>query len=289
MEVTGHTRVFGIIGDPVSHSLSPLFQGYFARKAGVDALYAPFHVARGKLPQAVSGLHALGAEGFNITVPFKEEVLELVSADAVGRRIGAVNTAKRHADTWLATNTDWQGMKVVMDGLGSSIITALVFGAGGTARAILHALAEAGVQHVRVCNRGRPRLESLLRHAKANYPELHLTHVHWTEGDVRRAAEESQLLVNTTSIGLSRDTSAFPFRLAGPGVAIDAVYRPDGRTPFVEAAHRAGLKAVDGLPLLLAQGAASFYYWHGVSPDYLSALRWLEDRLGREHLSMPGW
>jgi len=281
--------VFGIIGDPVSHSLSPLFQGYFARKAEIDALYAPFHVARGKLREAVSGLLALGVEGFNITVPFKEDILELVSADAVGRQIGAVNTAKRHANAWLATNTDWQGMKAVMKGLESSVTTALVFGAGGTARAVLHALAEAGVQRVHVCNRGRPRLESLLRHAEVNYPHLHLTQVHWIEGDVRQAAAESQLVINTTSIGLSRDASAFPFRLAGQGIAVDAVYRPDGRTPFVEAAHRAGLKAMDGLPLLLAQGAASFHYWHGVSPDYLSALRWLEDRLGREHLSIPGW
>jgi len=273
----------------VAHSLSPLFQEYFARQAGIEAVYAPFHVPKKKLETAVAGLLALGVDGFNVTVPFKEDILPLVSPDAEALAIGAANTVKRQGETWSATNTDWRGMVAVIESAKLDVTTALILGAGGTARAVLHALVQSDARKVFISNRGRPRLESLLSHASSLYPQLELIDTPWQAANVKDVAATSQLIINTTSIGLSSDVCEFPFRFAGAGLAIDAVYRPDGRTLFVEAATRSGLKAMDGLPLLVAQGAASFYYWHGVSPDRLSALRWLEDKLGREPLPMPGW
>ncbi|MFQ5355181.1 MAG: shikimate dehydrogenase family protein [Mariprofundaceae bacterium] len=282
-------KTFGIIGNPVAHSLSPLFQEYFARQLGIKAVYAPFHVPTEKLELAIEGLLALGVDGFNVTVPFKEDILPLVSADAEARAIGAVNTVKRQDDTWSATNTDWRGLIAIIEAAKPDVTTALLLGAGGTARAVLHALVQSGTRRIFISNRGRPRLESLLSHASSRYPDVELIDTPWLAAAIKDVAAASQLIINTTSIGLSSDVREFPFRLAGTGLAIDAVYRPDGRTLFVEAATQSGLKAMDGLSLLVAQGAASFHYWHGVSPDRMSALRWLEDKLGREPLPMPGW
>jgi len=289
MDIDGKTRLFGIIGDPVGHSLSPMFQNYFLQQAGINAVYLPFHVQGGSLGTAVDGLHALGVEGFNVTVPYKESLPETVSVDGESRKIGAVNTVGRQGEAWHATNTDWQGLKSVVEGLNLDVSTALIFGAGGTARAALHAMAASGIRSLFICNRGRPKLDSLLAHAHQYYPQLELTEIRWLASDVREAAMRSQLIINTTSIGLLSDVSEFPFPLAGEGVVIDAVYRPDGLTLFVQAARRAGLRAVDGLPMLVAQGAASFSFWHGQHPDLLTALQWVEDRLGRERILIPGW
>jgi len=289
MEINGKTRLFGIIGDPVGHSLSPMFQNYFLQQAGINGVYLPFHVQGGSLGTAVDGLHALGVEGFNVTIPYKESLPETVSTDGESRKIGAVNTVRRRGDAWHATNTDWRGLECVIQGLNLDVSTALIFGAGGTAKAALHTMAVSGVRSLFICNRGRPRLNSLLAHARKHYPQLELTDIRWLAPDVREAADRSQLMINTTSIGLLSDMSEFPFPLAGEGVAVDAVYRPDGQTLFVQAARRAGLRAVDGLPMLMAQGAASFSFWHDQHPDLLAALKWVEDRLGRERILMPGW
>jgi len=107
--------------------------------------------------------------------------------------------------------------------------------------------------------------------------------VAWDRAEVEAASEGASLLVNTTSIGLGEVPGAFPFELRGHGLAMDAVYRPDGKTPFVTAARHGGRRAVDGLPMLVAQGAASFRFWHGEKPDWHEALHWLEERLGRGH------
>jgi len=289
MDINGKTRLFGIIGDPVGHSLSPMFQNYFLQQAGINAVYLPFHVRREGLGAAVDGLHALGVEGFNVTVPYKERLPDTILKDGESVKIGAVNTVRREGDRWHATNTDWLGLKSVIEGLNLEASTALIFGAGGTARAALHSLAAIGVQSLYICNRGRPRLDSLLEHARKHYPHLEVAGVRWLGSDVREAAAGSQLIINTTSIGLLPDVAEFPFPLAGSGVGVDAVYRPDGRTLFTRAAGCAGLRSVDGLPMLMAQGAASFSFWHGQDPDLLTALRWVEAKLGREQVLMPGW
>ena len=282
--------MFGIIGDPVDHSLSPLFQQFFLASAGLDAVYVPFHVCEDGLDVAVAGLWQLGVAGFNVTVPHKQSMIPMVVPDSDACKIGAVNTVKRLEGRWVGANTDWRGFAAVMGGFDHQLNLApvLLFGAGGTARAVLHALAHMGVIKILVCNRNPSRLRDFIAHAKANYPGVEVAGVAWSDDAVRDACEQASLAVNTTSIGLS-DAKAFPFSLEHTSAAIDAVYRPDGCTPFVEMANRAGVRAVDGLSMLVAQGAASFRFWHGISADGEGALRWLEQRLGREHTVTPDW
>ena len=275
--------MFGIIGDPVEHSLSPLFQARFAEMHGVDAVYVPLPVREEDLSPALEGLRVAGLEGLNVTVPHKERVFQMVRPDADARVIGAVNTLRRSGEGWQGCNTDWQGVRHVFGLLGIDVAAIDVFliGAGGTARAVLHALADAGARRVFVCNRGQTRLQAFLRHARQAYPDIELTPVAWQAGEAETVIARCPFVLNTTAIGLGDADAVFPFAIDGAGAAMDAVYAPDGRTAFVMAAKRGGRRAVDGLPMLLAQGAASFAWWHGVKAEVAPVMEWMEARLQR--------
>jgi len=291
MKIDGTTTTYGIIGWPVKHSLSPLFQTRFLQQSSCNAAYLPFAVAPELLAQAMDGLWALGVQGFNVTVPHKESVFQMVDTDADARLIGAVNTVGRGETGWQAINTDWLGFKAVIEGLKADIEgqQVLLFGAGGTSRAVVHALAELRPAQVNICNRSPERLATLIASTQVSYPDLHCQPLLWRQDSVSKASSEACLLINTTSIGL-RPGQDFPFTLSGTGAAIDAVYRPDGRTAFVESASQTGRLCVDGLPMLIAQGAASFAWWHDCdSPDCSRTLRYMQKYLGRQIFELPGW
>ncbi|MBL4774566.1 MAG: shikimate dehydrogenase [Mariprofundus sp.] len=284
-------KTYGIIGWPVKHSLSPIFQTRFLASYNIDAVYLPFAVAPELLAQHMQDLWEADVQGFNVTVPHKESILPLVEADADAQRIGAVNTVRRSAQGWQACNTDWRGFKGVVEGLGVDIAgkQALLFGAGGTSRAVLHALHALSVAKVMICNRNADRLANVMAFAQQSYPDLNCEAVPWQQDAVSAACQNAPLLINSTSIGLQAGQT-FPFILSGQGMAMDAVYRPDGYTAFVNAAALAGRSAVDGLPMLVAQGAASFAWWHACDvPDIAQALHQMQQHLGREVTLLPGW
>ncbi|TLS77078.1 shikimate dehydrogenase [Mariprofundus erugo] len=291
MKIDAMTTLYGIIGWPVSHSLSPLFQNGFIEHSGKNAAYVSFPVAPDQLEPALDGLWALGVAGFNVTVPHKEQAFVRTQADADARLIGAVNTVRRSDAGWQATNTDWQGFRSVVEGLQLPLQGAdvLLFGAGGTSRAVLHALASLQVGRLFICNRNPDRLTALIDHARQAYPALSCLPLAWEQQAVDRVCATAPLLVNTTSVGL-KDGQQFPFVLSGAGAAMDAVYRPDGDTAFTLAAREAGRMAVDGLPMLISQGAAAFAWWHDCAmPDCLASLRHIEEQLGRTPCHLPGW
>lgn len=291
MNIDATTKSYGIIGWPVKHSLSPRFQMRFLHDAHCNAVYLPFAVAPEMLAPAMDGLWALGVQGFNVTVPHKESVFQMVDADADANLIGAVNTVRRGERGWQATNTDWLGFKAVIEGLKVDLEgrQVLLFGAGGTARAVLRALAELHPGQIHICNRNPERLAALLTSAQASYPDLNCQPLLWRQDHVSRASADACLLINTTTIGLKQDQD-FPFILRGSGSAIDAVYQPDGGTAFVRSATDSGRLCVDGLPMLIAQGAASFAWWHHCdSPDCSRTLRYMQQHLGRQYVELQGW
>jgi len=291
VEISGKTKLYGILGWPVSHSLSPVFQARFFEQFGLDAVYVPFAVPPERLQQALDGLWATGVEGANVTVPHKETVKAMVAADAASAVIGAVNTLRRSASGWEATNTDWQGFRAVVEKTGIDLRgkSALMFGAGGTARAVIHALASMGLSKLMISNRNGERLQALVSHTRQHYSAMEVEAVAWDEDAAGVASGQAALLVNCTSIGLE-PASLFPFKLKGSGVALDVVYRPDGATPFCEEARRAGRHAADGLPMLIAQGAASFSWWfEDRRPDWTATLAWMESRLGRQSAALNSW
>jgi len=291
VEISGKTAVYGIIGQPVTHSLSPVFQARFLAQVGVDAVYVPFAVQEGEVASAVQGLYQSHVQGLNVTVPHKETVLPLVHGDGHAQRIGAVNTLVRGEEGWHGHNTDWQGIAALLQAFRIELqgATVLMFGAGGTARAVLHALAGLGVGRLGICNRGAERAGELLAHAESHYNEMHCELVAWDQQAVASYSEQSSVAINVTSIGLGA-ADHFPFVLSGKGSAVDVVYRPDGDTVFCRMAAAHGWQVSDGLPMLIAQGAEAFALWHRCErPDMLDALRWMERRLGRRSMPVPGW
>jgi shikimate dehydrogenase len=294
--INGETDIYGIIGQPIAHSLSPLFQNQFIQNAKQNACYLPFLVEPEHLEAALQGLHAAHIQGLNVTVPHKENILPWVNADADAQAIGAVNTLKRISRGWQATNTDWQGFASVIQGLqvDASQAPVLLFGAGGTSRAILHALHHRGAKEVYICNRNQDRAKQLITSLASTYPNMQMHTLAWSNEAVGSINQETELIINSTSIGL-KDADVFPFQLLGNGVAIDAVYKPNGNTAFCAAAS--GYQTVDGLPMLIAQGIASFAFWHAEKlqskalnlPNSLESLQWVERKLSRKPLSLPGW
>lgn len=251
----------------------------------------PFCVQESDIESAVRGLWVLNVQGFNVTVPHKESVLPYVNPDESASLIGAANTVVRSEGGWQATNTDWVGFSAALEAVEADMQSAavLLFGAGGTAKAVIYALSKMNISTLYICNRTQKRAEMLAAHTRDNYSHISCELVEWNNTNVETASLKAGVVINTTSIGL-KNGDTFPFPLPGAGVAVDAVYRPDGNTPFCQAARRGGRESVDGLPMLIAQGIASFSQWHdSVRPNRLEALRWTEALVGRAPMNLPGW
>ncbi len=278
----GSAMVCGIIGKPVSHSLSPWMHRLFAEEKGLDYLYAPFPVQENRLEAALSGLQALGIHGINVTIPYKETVLPfLAEYSPTAKTIGAVNTLIFSEAGIFGDNTDATGFFRAANrhaGTGWHGQPALVIGAGGASRAILHALASGNATPIYLANRSPERAVLLAR----EFPHLPIRPVPLTARDLSPILQQVTLIVNTSSRGLKgEDHPELDLGLlCESGIVCDIVYRPL-ETPLLAAARANGLIAVDGLGMLVEQGAASFRLWTGLSPD--TAL--VEDRL-RQWLSI---
>ena len=271
-ELTGRTKVLGIIGDPVAHSLSPLMQNSALKALGIDCIYVPFPVKPTDLTAAVDGLRALNAVGFNVTIPHKSAIIGLLDElSHEAQLIGAVNTVVRVGDRLIGHNTDASGfLQALRDDLrfdpaGSRI---LLLGAGGAARAALVALVEAGIESITIANRTEDtaeRLLSLLRQTGSRSIGDHVS-LNGIFSD-RMVMSSYDLVVNTTSVGMGGtafdglDVSFFK-----PGVRVyDMVYVP-AETPLLQAARATGLAAANGAGMLAAQGEAAFRLWIGCDP-----------------------
>ncbi|GAB4167190.1 MAG: shikimate dehydrogenase [Geothermobacteraceae bacterium] len=267
--LTGRTRVVGIFGDPVAHSLSPLMQNEAIRRAGIDAVYVPFHVTPERLPEAVSAIRALELTGVNVTIPHKEVVLPLldeVTADA--SRIGAVNTIVNSNGRLVGYNTDGAGfVQSLRDDLGFDPVggRVVLLGAGGACRAALFALADAGAGEIVLVNRTMERAETLQQQFQPLFEGTRIAASSVQELSDRLCGAD--LLVNTTSLGLKGEAVAgLDLKKVTADLKVyDMVYRPE-ETPLVRAARAAGLQAADGLGMLAAQGELAFACWFGTAP-----------------------
>jgi shikimate dehydrogenase len=249
MEIGGSTRLLAVLGDPVAHSLSPSMHNAACRALGLDAAYVALRVPSGALPAVLGALAAVGAAG-NITVPHKEAAERSVTRKTdLCARTGACNTFWTEAGALVGDNTDVAGIREALreldvDGAGRW----LVIGTGGSARAVAVAAAGAKAQLV-VKSRDAGRARAFAAWAGSI----------GVRAAVAQAADEAEVAVNTTPLGL-RPGDALPAALRalrGTRVVLDLVYAVGG-TPWVRAARAAGLRAADGRGVLLHQGAAAF-------------------------------
>ncbi len=263
----------GVIGHPVTHSRSPKLHGHWLRSYGLSGFYIPMDVAPADLEQVVRTLPKAGFVGANVTVPHKEAALRL--ADKASDRasvIGAANTLVFRPDGSIhADNTDGYGF---LENLKSGAPDwnpkdgpAVVFGAGGAARAVISALADSGVPEILLSNRTRTRAD----HLREEFGQR-ITVVDWVQAG--NVIEEAELIVNTTSLGMTGQSELrVPLDGLQPGsVVTDLVYAPL-KTRLLAEAEDAGCTTVDGLGMLLHQAVPGFERWFGVKPEVDDAAR----------------
>ena len=243
---------FAVIGDPISHSLSPRMHLAAYRALNLNYEYVAIRVDQGEVELALKHLKELGYRGVNVTVPHKPEAFRVVaSTDETSRRIGASNTIDLSSMNGI--NTDVSGFaETLMER--TDIRRALVFGAGGSARAVVLALYELGID-ITIFNRTLSRAINLLSDLgiKASIAD-------------KPALSRFDLVVNATSASLDGKTIQLDWAGASENtIAYDLSYSESGLTPFLLEAKVRGLKFMDGKPLLVAQGARSFEYWLGIS------------------------
>jgi shikimate dehydrogenase len=268
MPITGSTRIVGIFGDPVAHSLSPLMQNAALRLAGIDAVYVPFHVTPARLPGALAAIRSLGLVGVNLTIPHKEAACGLVDElDPAAALIGAINTVVHRDGRLLGYNTDAPGLLMAIgEALDLSVAgrRVLVTGAGGAARAAVLALAQGGAAWIGVANRTPERAERLTAELAPHFQGTAFAAFPLTAELPERLEAKADLLVNSSAAGLHGETLALrPEECVSAGGAVyDMVYATQA-TPLVAAARAAGLQAADGRGMLAAQGEEAFRLWFG--------------------------
>ena len=260
--VHGGSRTLGVIGWPVSHSLSPTIHNSAFIAMDLDWVYVPMPVPPGELPAAVDGLRALGFAGANVTMPHKAEAAELVdvrSEDA--ERLGAVNTLVVGPDGVAGHNTDAPGFDRFLRrdaGFDPQGRSALIFGGGGAARACALALAGGGLDRLEVALRDPSRARELERALEGSATQV--AAIGFDEAPALRV----DLVINATPLGLHGEEIPAP-PMYPEMLVVDLLYRPSA-TPLLTAARGAGAAAFGGLGLLLHQAALSFELWTGMAP-----------------------
>lgn len=278
MEIPPHTRLVALLGDPVSHSLSPRMHAAAFRERGLRWAYVAFRVRPEDLGAAVAGLRALGFAGANVTLPHKVAVCQLADElDGSAARCGAANTLVLSGGRVLAFNTDVAGVRRALDeeGVAARGLRVAVLGAGGAARAACVALGEAGAGLVTVVARMPPAGQALCDRMREEFPGTRFEVRPFEDAALREVLREADMVVNATPVGMHPREDESPVREAAwlrqGQVVFDMVYNPP-QTRLVRLAQQAGARTVGGLSMLVHQGAASFELWTG-SPAPVDAMK----------------
>ncbi|MER9213993.1 shikimate dehydrogenase [Mesorhizobium sp. M0663] len=265
------TKKAFVTGHPIAHSRSPKIHGYWLAKYGIGGVYEAIDVAPEAFAEFLQTLQAQGYRGGNVTIPHKEAAFALATRrDADAEQIGAVNTLWfENGELW-GGNTDAHGFAANLDEYAPSWAAngpAVVLGAGGAARAVIHALKQRGISDIRLVNRTLARAQELCDRFGAGVS----AHGMAATGEL---LEDAGLLVNTTVLGMhgNEGLSADPGRLPDRAIVTDIVYVPL-ETPLLATAKARGLRTVDGLGMLLHQAVPGFERWFGIRPEVTAELR----------------
>ena len=273
------TRLFGVIGYPIGHSLSPVMHTAALRARHLDALYAPFEVPPRFLAPMLRGLVLAGVEGLNVTVPLKEAVMPLLDrCDPTAKAMGAVNTIVVRNRRLIGYNTDGIGFMQALQELGwrRQSTRVVILGAGGAARAVGWELSRIPGSVITIANRRPARAAQLAGWLLRHHPRVRINAMSLKD----LAVDGVQLVVNATTVGMRTSDKLLidPGRLRRGMLVYDLVYHHE--TALIRAARRRGCVAANGLSMLLYQGAASFELWWKRPAPLFAMRRALEQAMG---------
>jgi shikimate dehydrogenase len=279
-KITGNTKLLGVMGCPIEHSLSPvLHNAALASRAlgcnhdALEYVYLPLRIEGQDLAAALAGMAAMGWKGFNVTIPHKQAIMPyLQNISPLAQAVGAVNTVWRQDRAWFSTNTDVQGFMTPLQALDTPWhrVEACVLGCGGSARAVIAGCAQLGCAAIHVMGRDWDKLVTLQHSLRET--DLQITvEIHGWQ-DLKTLLPRAGLVVNTTPIGMHPKTDESP--LAAEAIALlppeailyDLIYIPRP-TQLLRWAKEQGYRVMDGLEMLIYQGAAAFEIWLGEPPS----------------------
>ncbi|MCY8979218.1 shikimate dehydrogenase [Bacillus halotolerans] len=261
-------KLYGVIGNPIAHSMSPDIHNAALKDLGLDGHYHAFKVEENSLEDAVKGIRALGVQGINVTVPHKVSIMDhLDHVDESAKVLGAVNTVRREGDKLVGYNTDGEGfVKSLMRILDKPIseLSFLMIGAGGAARAIFTTIVRDNPEKFDICNRTIEKAKQLAESAPSfrNVEVLSIK-------EAEERLEQYDVIIHTTSVGMYPNVEDIPLslqRAASSAVVCDIVYNPI-QTSLLKEAKQKGLKTLDGVGMFVEQAALSFRLWTGHEPD----------------------
>tara|TARA_B100000902_G_scaffold395001_1_gene452573 strand:- start:1011 stop:1868 length:858 start_codon:yes stop_codon:yes gene_type:complete len=265
--ITSKTSFLALIGNPVSHSLSPIMQNAAIQYLGLDLIYIAIPCKNEDLRIVINSLKKMNCKGLNITIPYKEKACEFCSEiSPVAKKVKAINTLKLIDNKfWSGTNTDVYGFIYPLKDINLINNNAMILGSGGAARSVIQGLIDLKLSKITIISRNKNSLNELITNFKS---EIKIQGLLNTDNKINNLIRETDLIVNTTPVGMSKtkNDEILPF---GQGfwnfidsntIVYDLIYNPSP-TPLLKLCDKKGCKTIDGTQMLIAQGAKSLSFW----------------------------
>ena len=265
--ITSKTSFIALIGNPVSHSLSPIMQNAALQYLGLDIIYIAIPCKEEDLKLVINSLKKINCKGLNITIPHKQRVFDLCSeVSPVAKSLKAINTLKLNSQKeWTGTNTDVEGFIYPLKALNFKKRHAIVLGSGGSSRSVIQGLINLKFEKITVVSRNERSLNELIQNFSS---QKQINSLMSNDDRISDLIEETNLIVNTTPVGMQKenDNESLPFgkifwkSLNSRSIVYDLIYNPSP-TPLLNLAEKKGCFTINGIEMLIAQGAKSLSFW----------------------------
>ena len=265
--ITSKTSFLALIGNPISHSLSPIMQNAAIQYLNLDLIYIAIPCKNKDLEVVVNSLKKMNCKGLNITIPFKQKVFDYCDEiSPVAKKVKAINTLKLKDKTdWSGTNTDIDGFIYPLKNLNLMKKTSIVLGSGGAARSVIQGLINLKLSKITIISRNKNSLNALITNFENDIKIEGLLN---TDIKIDNLIQETDLIINTTPVGMNKTTNDddLPFgqsfwdTINSNTIVYDLIYNPSP-TPFLKFCDKKGCMTIDGIQMLIAQGAKSLSFW----------------------------
>lgn len=269
MHINGNTRIISLLGNPVKHSQSPYMHNLSFESLELDFAYMAFEIEDGKIEEAVQAMRTLNARGFNITMPFKEQVMKFLDViDNEAKIIGSVNTVLNDNGNLIGYNTDGKGFVKALEKKGVEFKNKkiLILGSGGSAKAIAIQLALDSAKEIVIANRTIEKAQNIVDIIKKHTPKVNVKSIKLNEEIIKEELIDAKILINTTSVGMKETTGESIIKdkltLHKDLFVADIIYQPV-KTKLLSQAEDIGCNNMNGLDMLMYQGAIAFKIWTG--------------------------